>query len=237
MLFRVAHSQGHVDAFRIIDATMDVAQANDCTVQFVQEACRDTADVTKSLDDDRRFVWSHAQGKHSFTRNHLDATRSCFKPAFAATNGQRFPSDHSWYGIALVHGIGIHDPGHDLGIRVHIWSGNITIGANQDRNLGSIAACKTFEFGARELVWIADDTAFSASEGNIDDGALPGHPHGQGTYFVLGNFGAKADAAFGRAAIDVVLYAVARKHFHVSIVHAHGEINDEFAFRFAQNSS
>ncbi len=54
-----------------------------------------------------------------------------------------------------------------------------------------------------------DDAALGAAKRDVDDRALPGHPHRQRLDFVEGDVGVVADAALGRAAVDVVLDPVA----------------------------
>ena len=54
------------------------------------------------------------------------------------------------------------------------------------------------------------DAALGAAERDVDQGALPGHPHRQRPDFVEVGRRVVAQAALGRAARDVVLDAVAR---------------------------
>ena len=81
---------------------------------------------------------------------------------------------------------------------------------------------------------IADDAALGAAERDVDDGALPGHPTGQGADFVERDVGRVADAALGRAAGDVVLHAEAGEHLNAAVVHGHGKVHDDFASRRAE---
>ena len=83
------------------------------------------------------------------------------------------------------------------------------------------------------MVRDADHAAFRAPKGDAHNSAFPGHPHSEGTHFIKGNFGAKADAAFCRAAIDVVQHAVSGEHLNIAVVHAHRKIDNQFAFGFA----
>ena len=82
---------------------------------------------------------------------------------------------------------------------------------------------------------VADDAALGAAEGDVDDGALPGHPGGEGADFVEGDVGGVADAAFAGAAGDGVLDAVAGEDFDGAVVHADGDVDDDFAGGVAEH--
>ncbi len=137
----------------------------------------------------------------------------------------------------MVHRVGVHDPGHDLGIGVHVGGGNVAVRADHARDFGGIAAGQALQLRRRQLPRIDDHAALGAAEGDIDDRALPGHPHRQRAHLVERDVGVEADAALGRAAIDVVLDAVAGEHLDAPIVHAHGKIDDQLALGHAQNGA
>ena len=87
----------------------------------------------------------------------------------------------------------------------------------------------------RHLVRIANDAALGAAEGDIDDGALPGHPAGQGADFIEGDVGRVADAALARAASDGVLHAEAGEDLEGAVVHGNRDVKDDFAVGIAQD--
>ena len=82
---------------------------------------------------------------------------------------------------------------------------------------------------------ITDDAALGSAEGDVDDGALPGHPGGEGADFVERDVGAVADAALAGAAGDGVLDAVAGEDFDVAVVHGDGDVDDDFAGGVAED--
>src|SRR5262249_59213244 len=71
---------------------------------------------------------------------------------------------------------------------------------------------------------IDDHAALGAAVGDVDDGALPGHPHRQRFDLVQGDVWVVPDAALGGAAIDVVLDAVAGEDLYAAVVHLDGEV-------------
>ena len=88
-----------------------------------------------------------------------------------------------------MHGVGVHDPGHDLFVGVDVGSGNIFFGANEIEQFGRVAAGHALQFAHGHRVRIADDAALGTAEGDVHDRALPGHPTGEGADFIEVNVG------------------------------------------------
>src|SRR4030043_1506895 len=84
------------------------------------------------------------------------------------------------------------------------------------------AAAEPFLLARAEVVRVADDAALAAAERDVDDGALPGHPHGQGADRVDRLLGVEANAALAGAAGVVVLAAEAAENTDAVVVHADG---------------
>ena len=71
--------------------------------------------------------------------------------------------------------------------------------------------------------------AFGSAKRNVDDGALPGHPAGQGAHFIERDIRGIADAAFAGSAGDGVLHAVAGKDLDSAVIHGDGNMDDDLA--------
>ena len=139
------------------------------------------------------------------------------------------------HGLAHVHGVGVHDPGHGLLVGAHVGRGNVFLRADELDQLGGVAAGHALQLALRHLSGIADDAALGAAEGDVDDGALPGHPAGQRAHFVERDVGRVADAALAGAARDGVLDAVAGEDFDGAVVHADGDVDGDLADGRAQD--
>ena len=113
-----------------------------------------------------------------------------------------------------MHGVRVHEPGHDLRGRVDVRRGNVALGPDQDLDLSEEAPAQVLELTARQLLGIDDDAALAAAVGNADDCALPGHPHRECLDLVDAHVLVVADAALGWAAAQVVLDAIALEHLH-----------------------
>ena len=128
-----------------------------------------------------------------------------------------------------MHGIGVHDPGHDLGVGTHVGRGDVAFRADEEADLGGIAPGQPLQFAAAQLAGVDDHAALGAAVGQVHQRAFPRHPHGQRAAFVQRHLGVIADAALGRAFDGVVVHAKAGEHAHMTIVHAHGEMHDQLA--------
>ena len=73
-----------------------------------------------------------------------------------------------------------------------------------------------------------------AAERDVDDRALPRHPHRERADRVDALLRVEADAALGRAARVVVLHAEAAEHLDLAVVHVDGNLKLVLAQRLAQ---
>ena len=134
-----------------------------------------------------------------------------------------------------MHGVGIHDPGHGLLVGVHVRGGNVFFRADELNESGCVAPGHPLELALAHVLGIADDAAFGAPEGNVDDGALPRHPRGESADFIERDIGRVSDAALGGAARYGVLNAVAGEDFDAAVIHGDGDVNDDLAGGIAKN--
>src|SRR5258708_32836040 len=122
----------NIDTLRIIDTATDITQANNLTSKLTQQARRDASHISKTLHNYGAFIRRHALVEHRLTRHYLDTARSRLKTALTSTDSERLASNYGRHRIALMHRKGIHHPRHHLGIGIHIWSRNVTIGTYED---------------------------------------------------------------------------------------------------------
>src|SRR5579864_1148274 len=187
------------------------------------------ADVAEALDDDARAFALKAKLLEGLVADDHYAAAGGLTATTRPADVQRLAGDDRGYGLAHVHGVGVHHPCHGLLVGAHVRRGNIFFRANEFDQLGGVAASDLFEFSLGEFARIADDAAFGATERNVDDSTLPGHPTGEGADFVEIHVRRIADAALGRAAGDGMLHAKAGEDLNAAVVHANGDVNDKFA--------
>jgi len=223
----VFDERGDVDAIGVVESAVVLRNADDGVALFVKELGGVGADVAEALDDDSGPVDGHAEVLDGFVTDYGDAAAGGFFASARAAEVDGLAGDDGVNGLAHVHGVGVHDPGHSLLVGVHVGGGHVFFGADELDEFGGIAASHALEFALRHFLRIADDSAFGAPEGDVDDGALPGHPGGEGADFVESDVRRVTDAAFGGTTSDGVLHAVAGEDFDRAVIHADGDVNDD----------
>ena len=165
------------------------------------------------------------------------AARRRLVAALGAAQADRLAGDDARDGVAGVHGVGVHHPGHDLGVGVDVRRRDVLLGADEDLDLGEEPAGQALELLLAELLRVDDDAALAAAVRDADDRALPGHPHREGLDLVERDVLVVADAALGRPAAQVVLDAVAGEDLDRPVVHVDREVDGELAARLAQDQA
>src|SRR5579859_527762 len=233
LLLEAQHSR-RIKPGLVINAAARIADSYDLAPFFMEEAGGNRTGITIPLNAHARAFERHTDMFRRLAGHKQDACSGGIVTAFAAADRKRLARDDRRDGVALVHGIGIHDPGHHLRVGVDIRRGNIAVRANDDRNFGSIAAGEPFKFRRTHALGVADDAALRAAIGDADDRAFPGHPHRQRLDLVECDLRAIANATFGRTTIDVMLYTIACKGLDATIIQAYRKIHCQFALGFAQ---
>src|SRR6218665_11917 len=103
-----------------------------------------------------------------------------FHAAQGAAQVHRLARDHSGGGGAHIHRVGVHHPGHDLAIGVHIGRRDVLGRADDDADLAGVAPCQPLQLAARELSGVDADAALGAAVGHVHCRVLDRHPGGQG---------------------------------------------------------
>ena len=128
----------------------------------------------------------------------------------------------------------VHHPRHDLAVGVDVGSRHVFRNADDRRDRADVSAGEAFFFGIGEFFRIADNAALTAAKRNIDDGALPSHPAGEGANGV-NRFGREpTDTAFCRTSRRIILNAETLENSRGAVVHFDGKSDPDFALRGAQ---
>src|SRR5438445_9530794 len=109
--------------------------------------------------------------------------------------------------MAHMHGVGIHDPGHALFVRVDVTTEDIFFRTQDLNELRSVPSGESLEFTLGHLVWIANHSTSRAAERDVPQGTFPCHPTCECTRLVKGEVGTVTDATLGWPAIDCVLHS------------------------------
>src|SRR6202789_3324537 len=226
---------GDVDAVGVEECAIVLADADDLVALVPEELGGVGAYVAEALDDDRGFGGDHVEVFEGLVGDDGDAAAGGLATASRAAERDGLAGDDGGDGLAHVHGVAVHDPGHGLLVGVHVGRGDVFFRADELDERGSVAAGHALELALGHVLWVADDAALGSAEGDVDDGALPGHPGGEGADFVERDVGRVADAAFGGAARDGVLDAIAGEDFDAAVVHGDGDVDDDLAGGVAQD--
>ena len=160
-----------------------------------------------------------------------DAARGGRGPAERAAEADRLAGHDAQDGVAGVHRVGVHHPGHGLLVGADVGRGDVVRGTDERHDLRGVAAGDPLEFGLRVVARIDDHSALGAAVGDVEQRAFPRHPHGQRADLVEVDVRAVAQAALGRPAGVVVLHPVAGDDLHAAVVAAQRDADGQLATR------
>src|SRR6185369_14508297 len=224
-----------VHALRVVKSTIPLAYADDLITCLVHQPSCVRPHVPEALHYHSRVLRRHTQLLQSLVgHDHHAATRG-FTPSARSTDVDRLPRNNGCYRLAHVHGIGIHHPRHYLLVRIHVRSRNIFLRSDELDELCRVPPSHTFEFVHRHLLRVADHATLRATERNVDDRALPGHPCRKCPDFVQVYIRRISDSALGGSASYRVLNAIAGEYFQVSIIHRNRDVNCDLSARLAED--
>src|SRR5207302_3712685 len=102
--------------------------------------------------------------------------RSFGSPERAAQT-DRFACDKSGEMAAMNFFKFVKHPEHVLGVGHHVGCRNVAYGTHIARHLSDPATANLFLLTRTQIVRIANDASFCATERDIDHRTFPGHPH------------------------------------------------------------
>ena len=192
-----------------------------------EELGQEAADVAEALHGDGQVRQLQLLLPHRFLDAVERAARGRLEPPERAADVERLAGDDAEHRVALVHRVGVEDPGHHRAVGADVGRRDVLLGPDLVDDLRREAAGHALELAARELLRIADDAALGAAERDVHQRALPGHPHRERLDLVERDVRVVADAALGRAARDVVGDAVALEGLDRAVVHRHRDRDDD----------
>ncbi len=226
-----------VQALRPVDAALRIGDGHDPGAYVREQGGRRGTGVAEALDGHRGALDVQAKVARRLGDGDHTATAGGLGAAFRTTQADGLAGDHARHGVADMHGVGVHDPGHRLGVGVDIRRGDVLLGPDEHADLGRVAPRQPLQLTQRELLGVDPHAALATTIGDAHHGALPGHPHGQGADLVEGHVLVIAQAALGGTAAQVVLDAVAGEDLDAAIVHAHRHGHDELTLALAQRGT
>ncbi|MPM51554.1 hypothetical protein SDC9_98303 [bioreactor metagenome] len=206
-----------------------VLHGDDDGARFGKQLARRAAHVTKALHGHFRALDVQARELGSLNAHGEHAAAGGFHAAQRAAQVHGLAGDHAGGGGTGVHGVGVHHPGHDLAVGVHVRRGDVLGGADHHADLAGVATRQAFQLRHGELARVHADTALGAAVGHVDRRVLHRHPGRQGHHFRQRHVLVEAHAALAGAATQVVLHAVALEVGDGAVIELDGHIHDQDA--------
>src|SRR4029077_1712472 len=138
---------GDVETSFVIKSAVNIRDADDFIARLVHQVGSLRADVTKTLDNDARAVTLHAEFLNCLVAADHKAAAGRFGAALGATEFKWLACDDSGGGLAEVHGVGVHHPGHRLRVGANVGRRNVALGTKPFAQLGCVAASDALNFG------------------------------------------------------------------------------------------
>ena len=192
---------------------------------------RIAADIAEALDDHRGAGNRQLQPLQRPPDEMRDAEAGRLAPAFDAAHADRLAGDDLGHRLALVHGVGVHEPRHDLFVGAEIRRHDVRLRPDEGDHLLHVAARDGLQFARRERAAVDGDAALGAAIGQADQGAFPAHPDRQRRHLAHGQRIREARAALGRPQRQVVLDAKALEDLGRTVVAMHRAGDRERALR------
>ena len=136
---------GHVEAAGVEVAGGVVADAEHLHPAFGEFGGADAADIAEALNNGGRTQRCDAAAFGGAHGQMDGAAASGLTPADGAARGDGLAGDDLGDGLALVHGVGVHEPGHHLLVRAHVGGHHVDLGPDEGDHLLHVAAGQRLE--------------------------------------------------------------------------------------------
>ena len=163
----------------VVDAARDVRDGDDRRALLVRaRSPRSPPTLPKPWTTQRCSASVPAEPLARALDHHHDARAGRLVAEERAADRDRLAGDDLRHGVAHLHRVGVHHPGHRLLVRRHVGRGDVLLRADERRELGGEAARdRAASSRWRELARVAADAALRAAVRKPQQRALPGHPH------------------------------------------------------------
>ena len=195
-----------------------IADGDDLETVLMQLQRGIGADIAKALDHgggragiDREFL-QHPPGEIG------DAAPGGFAPAERAARRHRLAGDDLGHGLALIHRIGVHEPGHHLLVGAHVGRHHVGMRTDERNHLLHVAPRQRFQLAPGDGGEIDIDAALGAAIGQSDERAFPAHPDRKRGDLADVDGGRKPRTALGRTQGEVMLHPIAFEHRDRAVV-------------------
>ncbi len=224
-----------VDAVLVEVAAGAVADRDDLAAFARQQVRGDRADVAESLHGDGRPLNRHAEVLERFARHDHAAAARGLAASERSAHLDRLAGDDRRDGVAHVHGVRVHHPGHHPLVRVDVGRRHVGVWAERVDDAGGVSTRETLELAGAHLERVADHTTLRTAERQVHDRALPSHPGRERLHLFERHVEIEPDAALRWSARRVVEHPVADEHLDLPVVHHHRNGDGDLLFGMAEH--
>ena len=192
------------------------------------------ADVAEALDDGGRVGRCDVQGVERAKGQESDAVTSRLAPAQRAAGADRLAGDDLRHRHALIHRIGVHEPGHHLLVGAHVRRHHVCPRPDEGNHFLHVAATEVLKLLGLERARVDRDAAFAAAEGKIGERAFPAHPDGERGDFADVHIRREARAALGGTERKMMLHPISDEDLRPIVLHADRTGDDDRALGIEQ---
>ena len=213
-----SHQRGNIEPGRIVQRAGMIADRDDLQAVLMQLQRRIGADIAKALDHGGRRAGIDRELLQHPSREIGDAAAGGFAPAQRAARRHRLAGHDLGHGAALIHRVGVHEPGHHLLVGAHVRRHHVGVRTDERNHLLHVATRQRFQlaFGNRREIDI--DAALGAAIGQPDKGAFPAHPDRKRRDLADIDGGRKPRAALGRTEGEMMLHPIALEYRDRAII-------------------
>lgn len=161
----MAEDRLEIESLGIVKSHRIIADTHDPDAPLCQRDRTDRSDVSEALNDCRCGLRIDPELLHRPACKMRDTVASGIPPAVRPAGRDRLAGHDLGYGPALVHGIGVHEPGHHLLVRTEIWSHHVRVGADERDHLLHVATGQSFQFAPGQRAGIHRDATLRAALG------------------------------------------------------------------------
>jgi hypothetical protein len=212
---------GDVEPVGVVDRRGRVADGDHAVPVVGERDGELRARVPEALDGDGRVVALAEEAVAELVDDVEGAIGGGAGTAGDAAERQRLAGQHGRDVSAADLGVLVgHPPHHEL-VGRDVGSGDVDVGPDRVGDRRDVAAGEPFELGAAQPLDVDRDPALRATEGQVEQRGLEGHPEGQRGDLVDVDPRVEPDAALRRATGAVVADPVAAEDLQPAVVHAH----------------
>ena len=208
MLLRMLQQRSGIETARIEIARGVVGHADQLDAMLRQRLHRIAADIAEPLHDRGGTRRRQTDALQRAPDQIGDAAAGRFTPALGAAGGDRLAGDDLGHRPALIHGIRVHEPRHDLLVGAHVGRHHVGVRTDERDHLLHVAARQALQFVARQRARIDGDAALRAAIRQAGERAFPAHPDRQRRHLADIDAEREARAALGRPERQMVLHAI-----------------------------